>query len=160
MKNISKLLISIAVCQLVAAAGSIVTIPAISTWYITLRKPGFSPPDWVFAPVWTILFLLMGISAYLIWAKGLKHEGVKMALLAFLIQLGLNFLWSFIFFGLHSPLLALFEIVILWLTILMTILLFIKISKLASYLLIPYILWTTFAVFLNLFIVFLNPVKF
>lgn len=159
MNSIWKLILSIAVCQLVAAAGSVVTIPAISTWYTTLHKPNFNPPDWVFGPVWTILFLLMGISAYLVWNKGLKQEGVKMALLAFLIQLGLNFLWSFIFFGLHSPLLAFFEIIILWLAILMTILQFAKTSKLASYLLIPYILWVTYASLLNFFIVLLNPVK-
>lgn len=156
MKSFLKLITSILICQLVGFAGSFFTIPSISTWYKTLEKPSFTPPNWVFGPAWTMLFLLMGISLFLVWTKGLKKKNVKNALIFFYLQLLLNFLWSLLFFGLHSPLFALFDIILLWLGIFITIKKFHKISKPASYLLIPYLLWVTFASFLNLFIVKLN----
>jgi len=147
--NISKFITSITLCFFVAFAGSAVTLPSIPTWYALLNKPFFSPPNWVFGPVWTVLYFLMGISLYLIWNKSVKIK-------IFLIQLALNFLWSLVFFWLHQPLLALITIFMLWISIYLTIKSFYRISKLAAYLLIPYILWVSFALLLNLFIVVLN----
>ena len=157
MKNILKLVIAVIGCELVGIAATPFTLAAIPTWYQTLNKPSFSPPNNLFGPVWTLLYLFMGISAYLIWKKGVKNKTVKTALTYFLIQLGLNFLWSLLFFGLHSPLLAMVDIAALWIFIFITITQFAKIDKTASYLLIPYLLWVSFAAILNLSIVTLNP---
>jgi len=156
MSKIIRLLVAISACQIAGIIGSIFTAPSIPRWYATLKKPDFTPPNWVFAPVWTTLFVLMGVSAYLVWNKGLENKNVKMALLIFSIQLALNMLWSFLFFGLKSPLYAFFEILILWLVILLTIVSFSTISKTASWLLIPYIIWVSFAAILNFYIVRLN----
>ena len=146
----------IAICQLAGLIGTIFTIGAISTWYTTLNKPPFNPPNWLFGPVWTILYTLMGISAYIVYRKGLNSNNVKEALNIFWLQLFLNSLWSIIFFGMKNPPLALIEIIFMWIAILVTIIKFYKISKTASYLLIPYLLWVSFASILNLFIVLLN----
>ncbi|MBI2598419.1 MAG: tryptophan-rich sensory protein [Candidatus Diapherotrites archaeon] len=151
-----KLIISIVICQAAGLVGSIFTFPAIAGWYSTIQKPVFTPPNWVFAPVWTTLFLLMGISLYLVWNKGFENKKSKTAVSVFGLQLGLNVLWSFLFFGLQNPLLAFIEIILLWLAILATIILFYRISKSASYLLIPYLLWVSFATFLNYSIWVLN----
>ena len=110
--NIPKLIISIAVCQLAGFIGSFFTSPSIPIWYDSLNKPVFNPPSWVFAPVWTILFVLMGVSLYLVWDKGLKEKKVKIALGFFSAQLLLNVLWSVIFFGLQQPFYAFIEIII------------------------------------------------
>lgn len=149
INNFFKLIISIVVAELAGIIGSLFTAPAISTWYATLARPTFSPPNWLFAPVWTGLFLLMGIAAFLIWRQGLEKKSVRLALAIFLGQLVLNTLWSIIFFGLHNPGAAFLEIIILWLAILATIISFSKISRGAAYLLIPYILWVSFAGVLN-----------
>lgn len=142
--------------------GSLFTTPSIASWYTGLAKPKLSPPNWVFGPVWTTLFLLMGIAAFLIWssyakaADGQAKGRIKMALGIFLGQLALNTLWSVIFFGLHFPGAAFVEIIFLWLTIFATIIAFGRISKSAAWLLAPYILWVTFAGYLNLFLWILN----
>ena len=154
--KILRLVVSVLVCQAAGVVGSLFTSPSIPTWYASLQKPNFNPPNWIFAPVWTILFLLMGISLYLVWSKGLRIKKVKTAVFIFAIQLILNMLWSFLFFGLQSPLYAFIEIVILWLAILLTITSFYKISKIAGYLLLPYILWVSFAAVLNFSILILN----
>lgn len=154
--KIFKLAFSILVCQGVGIIGSFFTLPAISTWYTTLPKPSFNPPNWIFAPVWTLLFLLMGISLYLIWNRGLRGKETKKAIFIFGVQLILNIIWSVLFFGLQSPLYAFIEIIILWFAILLTIISFYKISKAAAYLLLPYILWVTFASVLNFSILILN----
>lgn len=156
IKNIPLLLYSLIICQLAGIIGSFFTSSSIPTWYAALEKPSFNPPNWVFAPVWTTLFVLMGISLYLIWNKGLKAKKVKIALTFFGIQLTLNVLWSIIFFGLKSPLYAFMEIIILWIAILLTIFKFYRISKAAAYLLIPYLIWVSFAVVLNFLILTLN----
>ena len=150
------LIISVVICQLAGIIGSFFTFNSVKTWYLTLNKPVFNPPSWVFGPVWTILFLLMGISLFLAWSKGFDNSQVKIALLIFAAQLILNVLWSILFFGLKSPLFAFIEIVILWVFILLTIIYFYPISKPASFLLIPYILWVTFASVLNFAIFLLN----
>ena len=156
MKDTYKLVISVVGCELAGIVGSAFTIPAIPTWYATLNKPTFSPPNWIFGPVWTLLYFLMGLSFYLIWRKGWNNKEVKVAGKYFLAQLGLNFIWSPIFFGLKSPALALLVIIAMWALIVMTIKKFHPLSKLASYLLIPYLLWVSFASVLNTAIVILN----
>ncbi len=157
VKKLSKFLIAVVGCELVGITATPFTLSAIPTWYQTLQRPPFSPPDWIFGPVWTILYFLMGVAAYLVWIKGLEKKAVKKALSFFIAQLVFNFLWSILFFGLHSKVLGLIDILILWSLILITIIRFHKISKTASYLLVPYILWVTFATILNLSIVLLNP---
>lgn len=154
MKNFIKLLISIIVCQVAGVIGAIFTTPAISGWYKSLQKPFFNPPNWIFSPVWIFLFLLMGISLYLVWDRGVREN--KKAIIIFGVQLVLNIFWSIIFFGLKSPGFAFLEIIILWLAILTTIISFYKVSKTAGLLLIPYILWVSFALILNFFLWQLN----
>lgn len=150
------LIISLLVAFLPGTIGSLFTYPAINSWYRYLQKPLFSPPSWIFGPAWTTLYLLMGIASYLIVKTGLTNKKVKSAIIIYGLQLILNGLWSVLFFGLHSPLLAFLEIVILWILIMMTIIRFFKISKTAAYLLIPYLLWVSFASILNLSILLLN----
>lgn len=132
------------------------TTAVIPTWYAFLHKPFFSPPNWLFGPVWTVLYLMMGVAAYIIWSKGYKKKSVKSALRIFGLQLIFNFLWSAFFFGLHNPLAGLFDIIALLLSIIITILEFYKISKTAAYLLIPYVLWVSFATLLNVSLLLLN----
>ena len=163
MKNIKlitdivKLVISIIACQCAGLIGSLFTTPAIPTWYATLQKPPFTPPNWLFAPAWATLYLLMGIAAFIIWRRGLSNPQVKRALFLFVIQLVLNALWSVAFFGLESPLYGVIVIATLWVAILLTILKFFKVSSVAAVLLLPYILWVTFAAALNVSIWVLNP---
>ncbi len=154
--GIVKFVCSILVCQLAGILGSFFTFTAISQWYAYLNKPFFSPPNWIFGPVWTTLYFLMGVSVFLIWNKGLKNSSHHFAVRLFGFQLVLNFFWSVIFFGLRSPLLAFIEILVLWYLIFLTIKAFYPISKTASYLLIPYLAWVSFASILNLAIVILN----
>lgn len=149
-KKIPTLLAAILGCELVGILGGVFTASAIPVWYQTLQKPSFSPPSWIFGPVWTILYAMMGISAYLIWRS-------KTARTVFILQLATNLLWSLLFFGLRSPLLALIDIGILWVLILTTIRYGYRISRPAAYLLIPYFCWVSFAAVLNGAIVILNP---
>ena len=152
----TRLLICIAACELIGYLGSFFTRPAIPTWYAWLKKPSFAPPNWLFGPMWVTLYLLMGIAAYLVWNKGVAQPGVWPALAAFAVQLLLNAAWSPVFFGLRSPLAGVLVIVLLWLAILLTIVLFWKISLPAALLLLPYILWVTLASALNISIYLLN----
>lgn len=126
------------------------------SWYNTLVKPSFNPPSWLFGPAWTILYILIAVSAIIIWRKGIKKEKVRGALKLFAIQLVLNLIWSPIFFGAHNILLALIVIVVLWYFIFLTILAFYKIDKTASYLLWPYLAWVSFATILNFSVWILN----
>lgn len=156
MKDAFKLIVFIAVAELAGILGSIFTFSAIPTWYNTLVKPTLNPPSWVFGPVWTTLYALMGIGAFLVWKKGWNRSDVRKALRVFGIQLVLNATWSIIFFGLHSPFGALVCIVTLWIAITWTMVLFYKISKPAMWLLVPYILWVSFAGYLNFWLWKLN----
>ena len=156
MKNLPKLLVSIVVCELVGVLGTPFTISAIPTWYATLIKPSFAPPNWLFGPAWTLLYFLMGVAFYLIWIQDWKKKKVRTAGVFFLAQLGLNFIWSPIFFGLRAPELGLITIIAMWVLILMTMKRFYPLSKPAFYLLVPYILWVSFATILNGAIVVLN----
>jgi benzodiazapine receptor len=152
-----KIGVVVATCLAVGYFASIVTQTNVTTWFPTLKKPSFNPPDWIFAPVWSMLYIMMGIAAGLVWDR-IDHEkeAVSKALLFFAIQLALNMLWSFLFFGLHNPLLALVEIVLLLLMIYETFMKFRKIDKIAGLLFIPYLLWVAFAVVLNASIWWLN----
>lgn len=150
MNKFLKLFLAIIICEGAGLIGSIFTFNSVNTWYMTLNKPFFNPPPWIFGPVWTILYLLMGVSLYLAW--GTK----KISLKWFWIQLVLNSLWSILFFGLKNPTLALLGIVLLWVAIFMTIKSFWKHNRTASLLLLPYLFWVTFASVLNLAIVLLN----
>jgi benzodiazapine receptor len=155
-KDWIRLLVSILVCQAAGIVGSFFTAPNIQGWYAGLEKPAFNLPNWLFAPVWTALFFLMGITLYLLW--GQKGEGRirKIALIFFSIQLGLNILWSVLFFGLGAPLLAFVEILVLWIMIWLTFLFTFRVNKTAGFLLVPYILWVGFAAVLNFLLWRLN----
>jgi tryptophan-rich sensory protein len=156
LSDLLRLAVSIAICQLAGFVGSVFTRISVGTWYAALKKPSFTPPNWVFSPVWITLFVLMGIAAFLVWNKGLSDQKVRIALSIFSVQLILNVLWSAMFFGLRSPLAGLIEIAVLWIAILLTILYFFRVSNTAGMLLIPYILWVSFAAVLNFSIWRLN----
>jgi benzodiazapine receptor len=148
------LVISIAICEFTGVLGSIFTASSLTNWYATLAKPNFSPPGWIFAPVWITLYFLMGISLFLIWTNRAKNN--KKSFIAFGVQLFLNALWSFLFFGLKSTLYGLIDILFLIAGIAFTILFSYRISVLAPLLLTPYLAWVCFAAVLNYNIFLLN----
>ena len=148
---------SVLVCLITGGLGSIFTKTGTGTWYADeLIKPDLTPPGFVFGIVWTCLYILMGISLYLLLARDLKSKEVRMAVLFFFIQLALNFSWSYLFFGLENPFAGFLCIILLWIFILLTIVSSYRADKNASYFLVPYILWVTFAAFLNWQILVLN----
>lgn len=151
-----KLAISIVLPLLAGAIGSLFTSSKIPTWYAGLEKASLNPPSWVFGPVWTTLYILMGVALYLVWSKNANSKQAKIAMRVFFFQLVLNSLWSIAFFGWENPLIALVVIALLWISILINIILFYKISKPAAWLLVPYILWVSFASYLNYSIWALN----
>ena len=156
MKKAIRVLIFILICEGAGIIGSVFTMPSIPGWYAGLSKPPFNPPSWIFGPVWTILYAMMGLSAYLIYQSGIGKKQVKRALAVFAVQLLLNTLWSIVFFGAHMIFAAVIVILLLWGMILVTIIVFHRISKAAAYLLIPYILWVSFATVLNISLYILN----
>ncbi len=157
MNKITKILTMIVTCIAVGYLSSELTREGVQTWYTTIEKPSFNPPNWVFAPVWSALYVMMGLAAGLVWDRiDSQRPVVKKALTFFWIQLALNALWSYLFFGLHNPLLALIEIVLLWLMIYETFVQFGKVNKVASYLILPYLAWVTFATVLTASIWWLN----
>lgn len=177
LDNLIKLFISIIICEFAGIIGSFFTVPEIKTWFNDLNKPFFSPPNWIFGPVWTILYVLMGISLYLVWIKNwtprkeikikkswnkwseklLSGSLQKINIIAiFVVQLILNTLWSIIFFNAHSLSGAFFELIMLWFAIIFTIVNFYRVSKIAGILLIPYLLWVSFAGVLNYFLWIIN----
>lgn len=151
-----KLFVSLAVPLLVGFAGSAVTFPAIPAWYASLVKPVFSPPNWLFGPAWTVLYVLMGSSFYLIWRKGTGSKKVRDAMRVYGIQLLVNALWSVVFFGFRSPLGGAVVIFLLLFLIAATMRLFYRIDWRAAYLLVPYFLWVSFATVLNVSVWLLN----
>jgi len=156
MPKLLMFVFSVGVCLFAGFIGSFFTVSSIPTWYAALNKPSFNPPNWIFGSVWTILYILMGIALYLVIKKGLINNEIKLAATFFAVQLILNTIWSILFFGMRSPLLGFIEIGALWLSILFTTITFWRISSLAGILLIPYILWVSFASVLNYFIWRLN----
>lgn len=153
--HILKLLVSLALPLGLGAIAGLFTAQSVSEWYATLNQPSFNPPNWIFGPVWTILYLLMGISVFLVWKQEASKERNR-ALLIFLIQLLLNFAWSFLFFYFNRIGLALVEIILLWISIAVMLKLFHRIKPVAAYLNIPYLLWVSFATVLNAAYYFLN----
>jgi translocator protein len=155
MNNTLKAVLSISLCFVLGSSGGLLTINEIAGWYATLQKPSFNPPNWLFGPVWTALYIMMGVSFYLVW-RNPPSAGRKKALSAFLVQFALNCAWTPVFFSLHMTGAALVVIVLMWLAILRTIFLFAPFSKTASWLLVPYISWVSFATILNAAIWWLN----
>jgi translocator protein len=156
MKKAAGILIFVLVCEGAGIIGSLFTRPSIPGWYAGLVKSPLNPPNWLFAPVWTALFALMGVSAYLVFEKRHAKKEVRKAMAVFVAQLVFNMLWSIVFFGAHMIFAAVIVIAALWAMILATIVLFNRISKAAAYLLLPYILWVSFAAVLNISLYLLN----
>lgn len=147
---------AILISQLAGIIGSVFTAPAISGWYTTLIKPSFQPPSWLFGPVWVTLYTLMGIAAFIVWKKGIGQRNVQVGIVLFLTQLVFNALWSIVFFGLKDIFLALLVIAVLLALIISTTYYFFQVSRTAGFLMIPYILWVSFATVLNATIWTLN----
>lgn len=148
-KKVVYILIAVTICLLIGFLSSFATQSSVNDWYLTLNKPNFNPPNWIFAPVWTSLYILMGVAAGIVWSKGFHHIWVKTALYHFGFQLLFNALWSIVFFGFKSPSWALLVILLLLTLIILTIKWFKVVSKTAAFLLIPYLLWVLFASLLN-----------
>jgi tryptophan-rich sensory protein len=158
-RNYKSLIIFFLIIITIQVIGGLVTASSVNSWYTTIQKPSFNPPDWVFGPVWTALYIMITISGWMVWNKlegssktKLKTPQMKL----YGAQLLANFLWTMLFFGLHNPLLGLIDITALLLLILLTIKSFLKVSKIAAYMLIPYSLWVAFACVLNYNLVALN----
>jgi benzodiazapine receptor len=148
-KKLTYIAISVTICLVIGFLSGFATQSSVNDWYLSLNKPSFNPPNWIFGPVWTLLYILMGISAGIVWAKGFYHIWVKTALYNFGFQLLFNALWSVVFFGFKDPFWALLVILVLLALILLTIKWFNVVSRVAAYLLIPYFLWVCFATILN-----------
>lgn len=159
MKNWVKLLISLALPQIAAVSGALFTVTGTGSWYQQINKPSWNPPGWVFGPVWTTLYILMGIAFYLVWKSNASDKLKRPAMTLWVVQLVLNFFWTLIFFGAQEPGWALVEIIGLWIFILLTILAFARIHKTAAWLLVPYLLWVSFATVLTGTIWQLNPLS-
>ncbi len=144
-----KIFLAVGICLFVGFLSSIATQEGMNGWYVSLEKPAFTPPDWIFAPVWIILYVMMGVAAGIVWSKGFYHKWVQTALYHFGFQLLLNGFWSLLFFGLKEPFWALLDIVVLFVLILITFKWFKIVSNTAAYLLIPYALWVLYAAALN-----------
>ncbi|MBW1297494.1 TspO/MBR family protein [Aquimarina litoralis] len=155
-KKLLRIGVAVSLCLLIGFLSSIATQTSISTWYVGLKKPSFTPPNWLFAPVWTVLYILMGIAAGIVWSRGFYHKWVKTALYHFGFQLLLNAAWSIFFFGMRNPLIALVDILALFILLLFTIKWFKVVNSTAAYLLIPYLIWVAFATALNFSIWQLN----
>jgi translocator protein len=149
MNNTVKLIIAIAIPLIIGGTSGFFTATGVGAWYQTINKPSWNPPNWIFGPVWTTLYVMMGIALFLVWKADTSNELKKIAILLFSIQLLLNFFWSFIFFYQQAPGWAVVEIIILWLFILFTIFAFAQVNKTAAWLLVPYISWVSFAAILN-----------
>ena len=155
-KKIFRLTVSLLLPQLAGGIGALFTFKAISSWYQFLSKPSFSPPNWLFGPAWTILYILMGISSFLIWQEKEKNEKAGKILKIYFLHLFLNATWSIFFFGLKNILFGFLEIILLWLVIGYLLISFYKIKKIAAVLWLPYFLWVSFAMILNFTILKLN----
>ena len=148
-QRIIKILIAVGVCLVVGLMAGFATQTSVHDWYVHLNKPAFTPPNWLFAPVWFVLYVLMGVAAGIVWGKGFHHIWVKTALYHFGFQLLLNAMWSIVFFGLKKPFWGLMVIITLAILIVLTIRWFKVVSKKAAWLLVPYLLWVCFATALN-----------
>jgi translocator protein len=156
VREIPKLIISILVVFMAGSIGTLATISELTTWYTALIKPTWTPPNWAFGPIWSTLYVLMGIALFLVWRQGLERKDVKYAILIFAVQIVLNVLWSVVFFGMHSIFGGFILILILWIAIFANIIAFYVISKPAGLLLIPYLIWVSIASYLNYSVYLLN----
>lgn len=156
VKNFGAFLVCLALCAAAGMIGSAATLPEIPGWYASLEKPPFNPPNWIFGPVWTFLYILMAFSLWRVWRAGPNAPGRRRAIGLFLAQLVLNALWSVVFFGLHSPAGGLVVIVLLIGTLVLTMRAFWPIDRTAAHLLVPYLAWVAFASLLNASILWLN----
>lgn len=143
------LIVAVALPVLVGVFGSIFTVSAVKEWYPTLVRPSFAPPSWVFGPVWTVLYVMMGVASWLVWRQGATEPGVRRALTLYAVQLAFNLAWSWLFFGIQRPFFALLEIAVLLVLIGTTTLLFASVSRAAAVLMLPYLAWVAFATVLN-----------
>lgn len=149
MSSIIKLIIAVAIPLVVGGISGYFTVSGVESWYLTLQKPSWNPPNWIFGPVWTTLYVMMGIALFLVWKEDTSSELKAIAVILFAVQLLLNFFWSFIFFKLEQPGWAFVEILVLWLMLLACIFAFGQVNKTAAWLLVPYISWVSFATILN-----------
>ena len=149
MNNLTKLVIAIAIPLAIGGTAGFFTATGVDSWYQTINKPSWNPPGWIFGPVWTTLYIMMGVALFFVWKSDANEQLKRTAITLFAIQLVLNFFWSFIFFKQHQPGWALVEIIVMWVFILLTIFSFAPISKTAAWLLVPYISWVSFASILN-----------
>lgn len=149
MRNAVQLILAITVPLAVGGLSGFATARGVASWYPTLAKPSFNPPAWVFGPTWTVLYILMGVALFLVWRQGLDTQGVRLALIAFGVQLMLNALWSILFFRMQSPGWAFAEIILLWIAIIATLWAFWRVLPAAGWLLVPYLAWVSFAGVLN-----------
>ncbi len=149
MSNAVRLIVAVGLPLVVGGLSGFATASGVDTWYPTLAKPSFNPPAWVFGPTWTVLYILMGVALFLVWRQGLDTRGVKLALIAFAVQLVMNGFWSIIFFGMQSPGWAFVEIILLWLAIVATLWAFWRVMPATGWLLAPYLAWVSFAAVLN-----------
>ncbi|WP_103069545.1 TspO/MBR family protein [Aquimarina sediminis] len=148
-KKLFRISIALLLCVLIGFLSSIATQTSLNTWYSSLNKPSFTPPNWIYGPTWVLLYILMGIAAGIVWSKGFYHKWVKTALYHFGFQLLLSAAWPIIFFGLQNPLIALLDIIALFILLLFTIKWFTVVNSTAAYLLIPYVIWVAFVTALN-----------
>jgi tryptophan-rich sensory protein len=149
MNNFLKLIFAISIPLTVGATSGFFTASGVSTWYQTINKPSWNPPSWIFGPVWTTLYVMMGISFFLVWKSGTEDTLKNKAIVFFAVQLLVNFFWSFIFFKLHQIGWAFVDIIVMWVLILFTIFNFARVNNTAAWLLVPYISWVSFATILN-----------
>ncbi len=157
VREIPKLIVSILIVFLAGAVGTVFTLKEITGWYAYLPKPSWTPPNWAFGPIWSTLYVLMGISLFLIWREGLNRKDVQIAVIVFAVQLAINVIWSLVFFGTHNIFGGLILVLILWVAILINIIVFYRISKPAGLILIPYIVWVSIASYLNYSVLILIP---
>jgi len=154
--NKIKLSISIVIPLFAGFLGSIFTNTSVATWYQTLSVPSLNPPSWVFAPVWTVLYIMMGIAFYLVWRKKETGRDIFWSVWIFFVQLFFNILWSLLFFGMENPMLALWGVGMLWITIFLNVIAFARVEKKSAWLMLPYLAWVSFAAYLNYAIFILN----
>ncbi|MCK9379136.1 MAG: tryptophan-rich sensory protein [Candidatus Moranbacteria bacterium] len=154
--NKIKLSISIVIPLFAGFLGSIFTNTSVATWYQTLSVPPLNPPSWVFAPVWTVLYIMMGIAFYLVWRKKETGRDIFWSVWIFFVQLFFNILWSLLFFGMENPMLALWGVGMLWITIFLNVIAFARVEKKSAWLMLPYLVWVSFAAYLNYAIFILN----
>lgn len=147
--SLPRIAVAVGVTLLIGFLSSLAVMGELETWYMQVERPWFTPPNWIFGPVWTTLYILMGIAAGLVWNEGMARKEVRRALILYAAQLLLNALWSILFFGLHSPGLALAEIAVLWVSIILTMFAMARVRKASAWLMLPYICWVSFAAILN-----------